>query len=512
MEPLDVASEKMSIIVDEELPQYSDTLITEADVRMKLIDRIFVEVLGWPYADIHLEEQAGKGESKHLKGYIDYNCTIRGLNRLVIEAKREGRDLGISPDRSAQYFKLNGPAFSSEHAREGIEQAVRYCGHKNAELACVTNGRQWIVLLANRRGDGKDTLNGYGFVFGSLEGVKKSFKLFYDLLSHDSVSKYRYRAEFQGAEGQPTRAHDFRAAVRKPESRCFLTSSEIYKDIDRVMVSFFRDIRGEDDSEMRRLCFVTTNESREAESTLARISEDLRDRIRTLKTTTGGELTKTIKRVQDMKKREFVLLVGTKGAGKSTFIDRFFEDVLPASVKNDCVIVRVDVSESGADESTIIRWLDEHFLEATEKAVFPDRAPNFNDLRGMYYKEYDRLKTGPRQRLYETDKDRFDIEFGEHIERRREERPHEYIEHMLHRVVHSYEKVPCLIFDNADHYSIDFQDRVFQYAHSFYKKVLCLVLFPITDKTSWQLSRQGALQSFYTESDPRQLGFPGDVN
>ena len=71
---------------------------------------------------------------------------------------------------------------------------------------------------------------------------------------------------------------------------------------------------------------------------------------------------------------------------------------------------------------------------------------------------------------------------------------------MLHRIVHSDGKVPCLIFDNADHFSIDFQEKVFQYAHSIYKEVLCLVMVPITDKTSWQLSRQGALQSFFTES------------
>src|SRR5262249_52987263 len=65
--------------------------------------------------------------------------------------------------------------------------------------------------------------------------------------------------------------------------------------------------------------------------------------------------------------------------------------------------------------------------------------------------------------------------------------------HMRHRI-------PCLIFDNADHFSIEFQERVFQYARSLYEKELCLVLVPITDKTSWQLSRQGALQSFYSES------------
>ena len=496
MEPIDVAFERFGKIVDTDLPQYGDTIVSEADVRTKLIDRIFVEVLGWPYRDIHLETPAGKG-------FIDYRCTISNLNRLIIEAKRQGRDLGITEDRAGRFFKLNGPVFDSPHAKEGIEQAIRYCGHKNAELACVTNGRQWIIFLGNRRGDGKDTLEGQACVFGNLDGVGTNFKKFYDLLAYESVAGYRFRAEFQEAEGQPARSTGFNAPVRTPESRKLLPADKLYADLDRVMISFFRDLTGDDDSEMRKNCFVTTNESDRAESTIARISEELRNKVRTLKTAGRGEtseITRAITRIRDMRKHELVLLVGTKGAGKSTFIDRFFEDVLPKDVARDCVLVRIDLSESGADEHSIIRWLDEHFLDTTEKAVFGDRQPDYDDLKGMYFREYERLQSGAWKHTYDDNPIEFNKMFGEHIERRREERPHEYILHMLHRIVNSDHKVPCLIFDNADHFSIDFQEKVFQYAHSFFKEVLCLVMVPITDKTSWQLSRQGALQSFFTES------------
>ena len=364
---------------------------------------------------------------------------------------------GISEDRAGRFFKLNGPVFDSQHAKEGIEQAIRYCGHKNAELACVTNGRQWIVFLGSRRGDGKDTLDGQACVFGSLEGVRTHFKKFYDLLAYESVSRYRYRAEFQDAEGQPLRSSTFNAPVRKPESRILLPADRLYADLDRVMISFFRDLKGDDDPEMRKHCFVTTNESDRAETTLARISEELRHKVRTLKTSGKGEtseITRAIKRVRDMRKHEFVLLVGTKGAGKSSFIERFFEDVLPKDIANDCVLVRIDVAESGADEKSIIKWLDEHFLQATERAAFGDRHPDYDDLKGMYFKEYERLRSGAWKYIAEDNPIEFKKKFGEHIEQRREQRPHEYIVHMLHRIVHSDGKVPCLIFDNADHFSI----------------------------------------------------------
>ncbi|TNV71477.1 hypothetical protein FGO68_gene13365 [Halteria grandinella] len=436
-------------------------------------------------------------------GYIDYRFTINELNRLIVEAKRHSRDLGVSEDHAGRHYKLNGPVFNSKHAQEGIEQAIRYCGHKNSELACITNGRQWIIFIGNRRGDGKDTLSGQAFVFGSLDGVRSNFKKFYNLLSFESVSKYRYRADFQEAEGQPLRSSSFNEPLRKPDSRILIPADRIYDDLDRVMISFFRDLSGDDDPEMRKACFVTSAESNRADASIARISEQLRNKVRTLRTDDNGDIngiTQAIKRVRDMQRHEFILLVGTKGAGKSSFVDRFFEVVLPKTIASDCVLVRIDLAESAKDEHGIIKWLDEHFLEATEKAVFGDEPPDYDELKGMYFREYERMRKGPYKHLYNENPSEFKIRFGEQIEQRREQRPHEYIVHLLHRIVHSYIKIPCLIFDNADHFSVDFQEKVFQYAHSFYKEVLCLVLFPITDKTSWQISRQGALESFFTES------------
>src|SRR5262245_15706895 len=192
MEPLDAAFEKFRAFVDECLPALWETITTEADVRMKIIDKIFGGILGWPEHEIHLENCAGGG-------FIDYRMTVGGLSRLIVEAKREGRDLGIAEKHAKRFFKLNGTVFTTEAAQEGIGQAIRYCGYKNAELACVTNGRQWVVFRGNRGGDGKDTLEGMGCVFGSLEAVRAEFHAFYNLLSYEGVNEFRYRPMFQEA-------------------------------------------------------------------------------------------------------------------------------------------------------------------------------------------------------------------------------------------------------------------------------------------------------------------------
>lgn len=67
-------------------------------------------------------------------------------------------------------------------------------------------------------------------------------------------------------------------------------------------------------------------------------------------------------------------------------------------------------------------------------------------------------------------------------------------------MVNSRVELPVIVFDNADHFEIGFQQGVYQYARSIYESSLCLVVLPITDRTSWQLTKHGALQSFEHEA------------
>jgi energy-coupling factor transporter ATP-binding protein EcfA2 len=492
MEPIDVAAGRLKSLI-EEVADYKATILSEQDTRLKVVDRVLIEVMGWPRSEVATEAPSGSG-------YIDYKLTVDGLARLVLEAKRDGRDLGLKNRASGRPYKLDGPVFSTSSVKEGLGQAIRYCGQKNAELACVSNGREWIVFRGSRLGDGHDTMDGYAFVFSSLEEVHVNFCLFWDLLNYEAVTEFRYRAHFQEAEGRPIRTHTFRAALREPNSRLPLKRNPLSKDLDRVMTSFFQRLSGDADPDLLAKCFVVTRESQIADERLARISEDLIGRIRDLDTASGEQLTELIERARTTQRNEFVIVVGTKGAGKSTFIDRFFRLVLPKHLLRDCVVARVNLADSEGDEATIATWLDRRLLEELEEALFGDEVPTFDELQGMFYDEYQRRRDGTLRHLYQRDKEEFKIDFGRHIERRREERPHEYIQRLVHNTVRSRKKIPCIIFDNADHFTIEFQERVFQYARSIYESEICLVIMPITDRTSWQLSSEGALRSFENES------------
>lgn len=363
MEPIDAACEKFKEFIAGDFNAKIGTLHTESDVRLKIINPIFVDILGWPVSSISTEEQAGEK-------FIDYKFTIDGLARLVVEAKRDRRGLGLAADKCGKYYKLKGPVFNTEAIREGVNQAINYCGHKSAELACVSNGHEWVIFRGNRLADGHETLDGYGCAFNSLACISQNFKQFYELLSYDAVHSFMYRGTFRAAEKQPIRTSSFKEQIRKPNSQRLLPTDRIYADIDRVMVSFFRQITAEEDAEMLRDCFVTSPESDAAEVQLARISEDLIGSLGSINTSTNEELTAVIQKVKDSQRRAFALIIGTKGAGKSTFIDRFFEEKLPAELAEQCTVIRIDLADCGCGDDEIVAWLNKAVLKEAARVVW----------------------------------------------------------------------------------------------------------------------------------------------
>jgi len=419
---------------------------------------------------------------------------IEGGSRVAVII--QGESLGVTGRNVDRPYRLDGPVLATPEATKAIHQACLVCGLKNCELAAVTTGTEWILFRGNRIGDGKDTLEGVAFVFSDLEAIKQYFKLFYDLLARGPVTELLYRAHFQEAEGQPIRARAFGRVLRTPSQLRLLDRGKLAADLDRVMDSFFKRLVGDKDPEMLQKCFVVTKESKIAQETIARISEELVGRVRTLDTRTADKLGELIHKVQMTHNNEFVLLVGTKGAGKSTFIERFFASVLDPSIREECILVPIDMKKCSGSEHRVIEWLDDTLLEKMERAIYENSEPDYDELRGMFFDEYRRWRKGTYKHLYDTNKEKFHIEFGRHLERKRRDKPHDYICRLMQHIVTVRKKAPCLIFDNADHFPIEFQERVYQYAQSLYAGTTCLVIMPITDKTSWQLSRQGSLQSF----------------
>lgn len=467
-----------------------ENIETEQDVRFQVIDRMLVEVLGWDYDDISTEKHTDSA-------YIDYLIHSGGRNRFVVEAKKTSKLLvdTISPELGN--YKVNGPALTS--AQDGIEQAKRYCTNTGVSFAALTTGFQWIGFLAIRT-DGKSPDTGKAIVFPTLNAINQKFAVFYDLFSKEGILNNLHQVRIYESEGLQIQHSDAFYQIIAEDQIHLLTKSRLASDLDQIFKGFFTTMSGESDPEMLARCFVESKESKGADSSLQKITRNLINQIEVVSSGEGRELQEQIRAAVETQKGEFVLIIGNKGAGKSTFIDRFFRLVLDKNLREKCLVIRVNLADSSGNLSTIANWLNDRLKAEIENAMFRGANPTYEELQGTFFREYKRWQKGEHKFLYERDKTEFKIKFGEFIAKLIADDPNKYIVRLLQDAIRSRRLMPCIVFDNTDHFPQPFQEHVFQFAQSIHTEMFSFVICPITDRTIWQLSKSGPFQSYATKS------------
>ncbi|TPI77691.1 AAA family ATPase [Mesorhizobium sp. B2-8-9] len=462
----------------------------ESDTRLKILDRFLFEVLNWKHEAVFTEPLSGTG-------YIDYLLTIGGRNETILEAKRVGLLSPTTKGREVINVALSGAVVKP--LLPGIRQAMGYAMEKGVAVAAVTDGNTWLFFRGSRT-DGKPPMEGKGILFPDIDAVANNFAKFADLLSPASITNRHHLAHLNEAEGITIPEAEQQFFVLDPNSARMRRRDPLATDAALLFAQFFSRMSNEKDREMLRDCFVETGESRKADVELEKIIQRVLNTITPLETGKGGALVDELSRAMETRVSETVLIVGNKGAGKSTFIDRFFEQVLPSGLRKKCVVCRIDLEDFHGDRDAVARWAMQQLLQSLEAAVCSTNPPTYDELQGIFFSEYQRWSQGTRKNLYETNKKQFKDEFGKHIEARREAYPDEYVRLLLAWSAKSHQQLPCLVFDNTDQFSPEIQDAVYQLAHSLESAASVFNVVPITDRTVWRLSKAGALQSYSAHS------------
>jgi energy-coupling factor transporter ATP-binding protein EcfA2 len=471
--------------------QNESKIITESDARLHLIDQILIDVLGWPREGISTEPQAGSG-------FIDYLLSLEGKRMLVVEAKRTSIELVSTKLPAFRFYKVGGSALKDAH--EGFEQAVGYSSRKSVPFACLTNGLAWIGFRPIRM-DGIEYTDGQAATFPSLDSISENFAAFYDLFSTEGLTSKLYSIYCDQAEGSAISNISPIYYATRPDEIHLLQKNELARDMEQVFDEFFKNIADSTDEELLLHCFVESPESREADRSLEKITRNLVDYVETIKSRTGAALTQQIQLSIDSKRGQIVLIVGNKGSGKSTFLQRFFKHQLEKKIRDKCLILKADLGDYPGSIDKLSSWLTDSLIDAAENSLYDGKSPGFDELQGIFFDTYQRWSTGEFKHLHDSDLTAFKTKFGEYIVERRRDKPYEYLTSILKRTIRQRGQIPCLLFDNADNFPSDFQDAVFQYAHALHRLVaLSLLVVPITDKTIWRLSKSGALQSYAAKS------------
>lgn len=465
----------------------------EAQTRFHFIDEFLVQELDWKKDAIRVEPYVEGA------GFADYAFFSASRCRAVLEAKKDGMELCSVKQAQMAVVALDGSALKG--AADGISQAVGYAARFGSAIGVVTNGRQWIMFLASRS-DGKPPNEGLAVVFPSTEAIVDSWAEFYDFLSETGLQEHRLANFLREREaGSIPVAVSYYRAVDRSQKRVPQVSELAFSLSELFRKSFIKI--NTKSREALIDCFVETRASRETDVAFEKIVNELIDRalrrLDTIDASNPDNLQGLLESSVELRTGEFVLLVGNKGSGKTTFLDRFFTKILPSNIKGRVLHLSVDLLKSEGSDFHLTDWMSGELIRQAERELFGP-SPTYDQLRGAFWPMYKRMSTGELEPLYKRDREAFRQRFGEDLAALRRDQPREYLMELLKRSLVGQQRLPILVFDNVDHLPRSTQDKVFQYAVGLSTSVASFLICPVTDTTVWSLSKAGPLQSFHSRA------------
>lgn len=493
-------------LAEELVTKYQDRKLAnanEATTRFHIIDVILNEILEWNKDDIEVEET--HHDENGTARYCDY--IIRTANTaIIVEAKKVGVAFDTVPQKRKQ--RLRG-AWLEGSTGDAIRQAKQYCIDKNIQFAVVTNGGQWIISPAFRD-DEISFKDSNAIIFDSLQQtLGEDLNYFTSLLSREGVINGYLREELLGRKEdqiETRRLNSFKLTdIQRPEN-------PIYPLIEEEITQAFSDTSTADRETLIN-CYVQTPD-RKRFDTKIQFHINKRDSLfrvapkNPMKRKQRGALDSALSKTTKSAKPLAMLILGTVGSGKSTFL-KYTREVSAA----DFFAKKVS--------KPYPHWIDINFLEfspsgnvldfiyeSVYKYIESDEFLSDYDLcqKYAYAKDIESMKRGPLKRLLEDER-----ELNREIARKilnEQEKVVPYVEKILEW---SATKSPVfLVVDNVDQMpDEDLQSTIFADAIALASKLGINLLLSMRESTYVQHRNSPTFDAF--DFDTLQID-PPDIH
>ena len=192
------------------------------------------------------------------------------------------------------------------------------------------------------------------------------------------------------------------------------------------------------------------------------------------------ELIGKLKKLRELENK-VLLLIGSVGSGKSTFIDHLYEVALPKDLLDGTVWCRVNMNAAPVTPGEIYTWLRREIIEGCRSSLPESDFDDYDVLKRVYGIEIQKFNKGVGK-LYSSQLDVFNIKLAEYIQDiQRDERV----------VANAHVRFTCaqrgkllvVVLDNCDKKTRDEQLLMFEAAQWLQKEFRCLVILPLRDET-----------------------------
>lgn len=192
------------------------------------------------------------------------------------------------------------------------------------------------------------------------------------------------------------------------------------------------------------------------------------------------ELIGKLRKPRDLENK-VLLLIGSVGSGKSTFVDHLYEVALPKDLIADTVWCRVNMNAAPVTSSEIYIWLRREIIEGCRASQPTLDFDDFEVMKRLYGVEIHKFDKGVGK-LYAQHFETYAVKLAEYIQEiQRDER----------LVANAHVRFTCaergklfvIVLDNCDKKTRDEQLLMFEAAQWLQKEFRCLVILPLRDET-----------------------------
>jgi len=442
--------------------------LSESDTRCKIIDPLFKECLNW-------EEESIVREENVESGFIDYIFKFIDRPLFIIEAKKEEVHFKIPENFKNRQYKINGVIAQCRDLISAIEQAQKYCVDQGVRVGIVTNGYQYVIFEAFRLGS--SWKEGKCIIFNSFEDISLNFGRFWNLLNKNSAENGSL----------------IKALSEIPESKIFsrpldkihnkdekLTRNYLHEYVSPFVEYIFKEITDISQVDLLKKCYVYEKvygaADKEIENyfidRMPHYSKEHNIKFFIEKDDNVGLFRINFEKCEDFVKSQtargsMILLLGGIGAGKTTFLHRFFKIILKSKMK--FFWFYIDFRTSPIEDTKIEDYIYKKIIKQFEEEYLPE-------VKGEL--------------------SQFSINFDK-------QDPHKYVS-SLFAVLRLMGYSLSLVVDNVDQHRTELQEKIFLLTEHITNELRLVSILALREESYYRSTLMGALDAY----DKRKFHIP----
>ena len=476
------------------LIKWKDELLSETDTRCKMIDQIMKEVLHWDEHSIRREVHIDESPEHQ---YIDYIYKSDN-NLFLIEAKKNGVYFNTSV--TVKKCKSTGALSKDPTTKKALEQMKKYCKDYNIPVGCICNGYQFIVFLNENMPDNRyDT-----YVFNDINNIENDIVNFYNIFSPYSNScnilKELFIYKSDRIRDIPQISKSILDIIYNPNEKISRNPVDSY--VRPIIGEFFSELVSEGNIKYLKECYCSDERSTQYEKQLTALLADELPKLETPIQDSyyfGDDFVRKGKEFLKSfgKRSDVMMLVGGVGAGKTTFIHKYFNFDIPEEINKNIIWIYVDFLKVSSEKIDIKEYIITECLKQLREKYSFLKIDEWRTLQEIYRADIIRWQKGSLKPYYENNRKEYekiiadrlfekqnnDLVFGEDALR--------YLS-----MKQDYKKMICLTIDNADQKSEEFQINSLKAAYDFSMSIKSLVILSMREASYWKLRNSNPFDAY----------------